>query len=173
MKTERAVSLPGRLLLTALTLAVMAAIFIFSTEPAEQSDQTSGWISESVDRILWPDWDTMPRESKEPIYFTTQTVIRKCAHFTEYTVLGCLLLLTLRSWMGERERLRLIAWLAGTCYAMTDELHQLLVDGRSGQWQDVMLDSAGVLTGVLITWGILKRIRRRREKQNTEPSPGG
>lgn len=171
MKTEQAASLPVRLILTALTLAMMVTIFLLSTEPAEKSDMTSGRISETVDRILYPDWETMPEENRESIYSVTQTVIRKCAHFTEYAVLGCLLLLTLRSWTGEREKLRLIAWAGGTVYAMTDELHQLLVDGRSGQWQDVLLDSAGVLTGVLLAGAVLKRIPRRRNKENAEPSP--
>lgn len=171
MNTSRTASLPVRLILTVMTLALMVMIFLLSTEPAEKSDNTSGRISEAVDRILYPDWDEMSDEEKQPIYSTTQTVVRKTAHFTEYAMLGALLLLTLRSWFGPGIHLRLIAWGGGTFYAMTDELHQLLVDGRSGQWTDVLLDSAGVLTGTLIAFVLLRKILKRREMKKTEPSP--
>ena len=53
---------------------------------------------------------------------------------------------------------------AGALYACTDELHQIRTDGRSGQFTDVLLDSCGVLAGVLL--GVLfLRLLERREKQ--------
>ena len=38
----------------------------------------------------------------------------------------------------------------GIGYAITDELHQTLVDGRVGTWRDVLIDSAGALTAALL-----------------------
>ena len=40
--------------------------------------------------------------------------------------------------------------LGGVLTALTDETIQLFSDGRSGQVTDVWLDSAGVLTGILV-----------------------
>lgn len=42
------------------------------------------------------------------------------------------------------------SWLAATGYAGMDEFHQQLTGGRTPLFEDVMLDSAGALTAVLI-----------------------
>ena len=77
--------------------------------------------------------------------------------------MGFLLRLCLESWF-PKARLSLWAWLGGTVYAITDEIHQLSVDARSGQIGDVLLDSCGVIAGVIVGWVILTLLRRRREK---------
>ena len=56
----------------------------------------------------------------------------------------------------------------GTLYAVTDEMHQLLIEGRSGQWTDVLIDSAGALTGVLIIALVLWMVRKRNRLEETE-----
>ncbi|MBR7173965.1 MAG: VanZ family protein, partial [Clostridia bacterium] len=50
-----------------------------------------------------------------------------------------------------------------------DELHQLLVDGRSGQVRDVGIDSAGVLTGVLAAAGMIRLMANRKRNHSREP----
>ena len=55
-------------------------------------------------------------------------------------------------------------WIITTAYAATDELHQLLVPGRSGQLSDVILDSAGALAGLLVLGAVRFFVRRRREE---------
>ena len=37
----------------------------------------------------------------------------------------------------------------------------MLIDGRSGQWTDVLLDSCGVLAGVLLVTLILGRLQKK------------
>ena len=86
-------------------------------------------------------------------------------------LLGISLRLCLESWFGRRRWLIPGSWGAGTCYAAFDELHQLLVDGRSGQWTDVLIDSAGVLCGVMLITGILALVRRKKEKETRPLSP--
>ena len=49
------------------------------------------------------------------------------------------------------------------CQMTADELHQLLIDGRSGQWSDVLLDSGGVLTGALIA-GLILALTWKRQR---------
>lgn len=157
-----------RILLTALTAAMMILIFCFSMENAENSDQTSGRFARQVIHTLHPDYETYPQEKRKEIYDSTQHVVRKAAHFTEYMILGILLRLCLESWFGSRKLLPAAAWGAGTIYSGTDELHQLMTDGRSGQWTDVLLDSSGVLTGVVIASLVLWILIRRRTRKGIQ-----
>ena len=151
-----------RVLTTALTVTVMMLIFRFSMEDAEQSDQRSGFVSQAVIRMVYPDYDRKTPEEQQVCYDNIQHLVRKTAHFLEYAVLGLLIRLCIESWFGSRKGMMGAAWAAGTVYAGTDELHQLLIDGRSGQWSDVLLDSSGVITGVLVACVILRVSRRKQ-----------
>jgi VanZ family protein len=70
------------------------------------------------------------------------TVLRKCAHASEYAVLVLLLFRAL-----GRE---LPAFLIGLAYAVTDELHQQFVRGRHASPFDVSMDAAGLALGLLL-----------------------
>ena len=108
--------------------------------------------------LVWPE---TPQPTLESLYWTLQTVARKGAHFLEYALLGFLLRLLGEScaWRGRGW----IAWGGGTLYAAADEVHQLFSDGRSAQAADVLLDSAGVLAGVLTALLALSLARRRKD----------
>ncbi len=158
-----------RILTTAMTLAVMLMIFLFSTQQAEKSDATSGLLTGIVARMIHPDYESWPEEEKRTYYNQVQRVIRKCAHFTEFAMLGLSLRLCLESWLGgsdnrRRTALNIGAWIGGACYAGLDEWHQTLVDGRSGQVMDVGIDSCGVLTGLLLALLLMRLISRRAER---------
>ncbi len=151
-----------RILTTVMTVLVMTMIFFFSTEQAEKSDATSGFFSLWVLRVKHPGFDSLPEPERTELYNHVQTVIRKIAHFTEFMMLGFSSRLCLESWFGNRRKhLGSAAWLVSTAYAGLDEWHQTLVDGRSGQWTDVMIDSSGVLAGVLIASWMLFMIYRK------------
>ena len=157
-----------RTLLTVLTTAVMVLIFCFSMEPAEQSDETSGILARRMIRMLYPEYDYYPEPQQTDLYDSIQAVVRKTAHFTEFAVLGVLLRLCLESWFGKKKWLGPAGWSAGTLYAGTDEVHQILVAGRTAQWTDVLLDSAGVLTGVLLAALAVYLVRKRSGRKETE-----
>lgn len=154
-----------RTVTTLLTAAVMVMIFCFSMENAETSDKRSGFIAMPVIRLLHPDYEQLNAAAQDEIYAGVSHVVRKCAHFTEYMVLGFLFRLCLESWFGHRMRkyriLALIGFGAGTAYACTDELHQLGVEGRSGAWKDVLVDSGGVLLGVALGTMLVKTLNRK------------
>ena len=149
-----------RIVTTVMTAAMMILIFRFSMETAERSDRTSGVVTDRVIDTFYPDYESSSQERQRSIYDSVQHLVRKTAHFTEYTLLGILIRCCLESWFGRKKWLEAAAWAGGTIYAGTDELHQLLIDGRSGQWSDVLLDSGGVLTGVLLA-GLVIRIGAR------------
>lgn len=154
-----------RVLTTVLTFIVMAMIFNLSMQTAERSDSTSGFISNAIISVLYPDYPSETAVRRQEIYDGVQHVVRKCAHFIEYTLLGFLLRLCLESWFGHRMKkyrmLALIGFGAGAGYACTDEAHQLMIDGRSGQWTDVLVDSSGVLVGVTLGTLLIKTLNRK------------
>ena len=159
-----------RILTTVLTLCMMAVIFAFSTQDADRSDRTSGFISNAIIRVLYPNYPSETPERQQEIYDSVQHVVRKCAHFSEYTLLGFLMRLCLESWFGHRMKKRhalmLPAFLAGALYAGTDEWHQNLIDGRNGQWTDILLASCGVLSGAFLGDRLIIILaRRHREKE--------
>jgi hypothetical protein len=73
---------------------------------------------------------------------TWDLVLRKLAHATEYAVLGVLLLRA----TGRMS----VAFVLGTLYAVTDELHQSFVAGRHASPLDVAIDAAGVAVGIAL-----------------------
>ena len=140
--------------LTLAVAALMAMIFCFSTENAEQSDRRSGTVSWLVISVLHPSFETYDPGKQQKTFEDISHAVRKSAHFSEYALLGFTLRLCLESWFGSKRNSRgiltLTALAAGTIYAVTDELHQLAVDGRTGQWTDVLLDAAGVILGAVL-----------------------
>ena len=154
-----------RLLTTILTIGIMIMIFAFSMDNAEQSDLRSGVFSRTVISILHPGYEQMEPDRQKTIYDSIQHAVRKTAHFTEYLLLGFMIRLCLESWFGSRMKklspLALIGFSAGTAYACTDEMHQLAIEGRSGQWTDVLVDGSGVLAGVMLGTLLIRRINRK------------
>ncbi len=134
--------------LWAQVIAVAAMIFFFSAQDGEDSMQVSGGVVDFLIRLLVPDFDGMAEGDRLAIYGQLQYLVRKAAHFTEFAMLGASLRLLFHA-LSLRQPI-LIAWAAGTLYACTDEMHQMFVDGRGAMWQDVCIDSAGVLTAVIL-----------------------
>jgi VanZ family protein len=76
-------------------------------------------------------------------------VLRKLAHAAEFAVLGALVYRALRH--------EPIAIALSSAYAVTDEVHQSFVDGRAGSPVDWVVDTAGIVVGVLLLARIVDR----------------
>lgn len=157
-----------------LLLAVlwMAVIFCFSSRDDISSTEDSNKAGRIVAELLVPGFREMPAGEQQAIVEAMDPPVRKTAHFFEYAVLGGLfagVFLQSRSGRKERSLQRIKAWTAGTAYAVTDEIHQLFVPGRACMWTDVVLDSAGVLTGVLLGGCLLlfgsSLVRRKNQRE--------
>lgn len=74
-------------------------------------------------------------------------VLRKLAHAFLF---GALTLLWLRALGPETPRALFWSVTISFIYAMTDELHQTFVPGRSGRPVDVGVDSVGIVIAILI-----------------------
>lgn len=159
-----------RLILWIAVGIVAGMIFWFSAQDGATSGQLSGGITEKVVVVVEPDYDSLPEPEQQTLFDAVQFAVRKSAHFSEYALLGFLLRLLCASYALRRGGL--VAWLCGTGYAATDELHQWFVAARSAMWQDVCLDSSGVFAGVLFATGILALIAYRRNRRRTSHDRG-
>ena len=149
-------------------VAMCGFIFFMSARPAVESDAMSLGIVGQIVGFVVPGYDQM--SAADQLYWqqTLNHPVRKTAHFLEYAVLGALTLNMIVQVMRARgrnpravlKRLAAEAWALSTIYAATDEIHQLFVQGRTGKPTDVLIDSAGVLVGVLIVVLIVRKVKK-------------
>ena len=128
-------------------------IFILSNQPAAVSSGQSGVIVGHLQQA-------MPGVSTAILTF----LVRKSAHIIAYFILGILmyraLRITIRRW--QTRTVASFALLNCSLYAVTDEIHQLFVPGRSGELRDVMIDSIAALVGVgLCVWMMRRQASRK------------
>ena len=124
----------------------MVFIFYMSGKTGQESSGQSGKISLFITDLLEKVRQDSPQEMQN-LQDILELVIRKAAHMTEYAILFLLsYLATVKISMSQsRFYNRSIAVLISLLYACSDEMHQLLVPGRSGKMIDVGIDMAGVL----------------------------
>lgn len=139
-----------------LIVAWMAVVFAFSNQPAEESSQTSGGITEKVVRIIVKEPEKVPQETIDII----ETVIRKLAHFTIYSIGGFLIVSFMNTTNMTNKQKIIYSIIVAIIYACTDEIHQFFVEGRSCELRDVIIDSMGASTGVGV-FILGKKILRR------------
>lgn len=145
-----------------LTLVWMGVIFWFSAADSLHSSNMSGSILKKLLSIVVPNWSLYTEARKMQVYHSLHTLFRKCGHFSEYAVLGALLTLTVHKFFIVKSRLRLpkteiwLPALLSCLYAVSDEVHQKFVAGRSCELRDMILDTAGACCGMgiyyLIHW---------------------
>ena len=91
----------------------------------------------------------------------TEHFVRKAAHFCEFGLLGCELMLLFWLRSGVRFQNLCNAAFAALLSAVTDETIQIFSD-RGSQVQDVVLDFSGALTGILLVNLIISLIEKRK-----------
>ena len=89
-----------------------------------------------------------------------EAVIRKLAHFTEYMLVGLLSLWIWLLWKAKRLRSGAFVLVQLVISASLDEFHQYFVPGRYASIRDVLIDTAGGLTGMLLVLLISLCIRK-------------
>lgn len=144
-----------RIIILFFLLANFAIIFIFSNQEAKES----GNISSKIARII-------EQKIIQKSGGRTEKVIRKMAHFSIYTSLGFLLMGLMSTYVISQRKRFLISLSIGVLYAISDEIHQIFVPGRASQITDVMLDSMGILFGILVTLTIVEIKQKIKNKNN-------
>ena len=156
-----------RAVMLCVTLAIMAAIFLFSAQPWESSSALSQQITEKVESTaahrLTPKWFSSQNDNAN---------IRKWAHVYIYCALGVSTAVTVHLFgsagkAGGAKQLvqeALISAVTCTAYAGTDEFHQLFIPGRAGMIQDVGVDALGFLPCIAITFLVTAWLRHKAAK---------
>lgn len=132
-----------RIILFILIVAWALLVFYLSSQTGGESSGLSRFIAELFTK-------------DEKLLETIEMYVRKFAHFSEYAFGGMLFLLLFNTYEWTNKRKIITSISLGIWYAITDEVHQLMVNGRNGSIIDVYIDSLGVATGVFITLLIIK-----------------
>ena len=142
------------LIFAILNILLIAFIFIHSLTPADISQEESGAVTDWL-RYIFP-------------FELNDHIVRKLAHFIEFSALGVVTNLTVFSYC--RSVLGGVFFKLFVCLAtaVCDEAIQLNVSGRSGQVSDILLDFSGCLFGLFITtitMSIVLYIKRRKDRR--------
>ena len=134
-------------LCTALLVCNLIFIWGNSLLPGELSGAFSDWVKSILAQLL----------PMGPDDGSGGGLLRKAAHFTEFASLGMLL-----AWLhGMLQKGKLRPFLWGMMAAAADETIQCFVPDRGPGIKDVCIDSAGVLTGIILLWTGYHFVKKR------------
>lgn len=139
-----------------LSFAMLIFIFSNSLQNGEESSAASDFVTEICQPLL---------VRAELTADEGTLLIRKLAHFSEFALLGGLFCAMANAISLPSPNLA--AAYGGTLAAVADEFIQRFVDGRSSQVSDVVIDLAGVLTGLCVCL-LLRRLFAKRTAANSK-----
>ncbi len=140
-------------------LILMGVIFFFSSQTRDDSDNLSFSLLEllfgqGLDfALLW------------------NALLRKAAHMLEFGALTVPVYFFFSNSRFSRSWRNLLTVLVCVLYAVSDEIHQFFVEGRSCEAVDVLVDALGVLLAV-VGLHLLKELIKGRRQKKTVPSDG-
>lgn len=152
------------IILTIIIILWMAFIFSMSAKNSTQSSSISGGFTYKILSMFFAQFRSIDKTTQDSIVEGLQFVVRKGAHFTAYAILGGLCFADLR--VLDKFKLKInfiIALVISALYAASDELHQYFVPGRSCEIRDVMIDSLGALTGIIVVIIFSKLIEKIKQ----------
>ena len=126
-----------------LALLVLNLSFIWGNSllPGEISGALSDWVKGILDALF----GAGPEKPS-----VGGGLLRKLAHFTEFTCLGLLLSWLVRMLREKKWQQLLLPLAAGVTAAALDETIQLFVPDRGPAVKDVGIDTLGVVLGIVI-----------------------
>jgi len=143
-------------------VVTMIIIFCFSAQPVIASSKSSQYIVTIIlniyEKIVNTPFLDKIRIQKMGII---EHIVRKGAHFSEYAVLAGMIMLHWAVWKKKGKEWMALSIFLSALYAITDEFHQIFVPGRAGRVTDVLIDTSGAITGMLI-FCILSLLNQKR-----------
>ena len=132
-------------------------IFAFSSMSGSESNEKSkATINNVIDTTLEVTNDSgitdkHPSEKKiNSVIEKLNKPLRKCMHASVYFVLAILVFLSFKSFKINGWKLYVFPILICFIYACTDEFHQSFVNGRTSEFTDVLIDTAGAIIGIIV-----------------------
>jgi VanZ family protein len=145
----------------------MVLLFVVSAQNTEESSSVSGSVIEVVASVIRPSFSELNVTEKAAYVGLLQNGVRMLAHYLAYCVLGILVSLAMQTYPMHLHKRLLWSLAIGVIYAVSDEIHQYFVPGRSMQISDIVIDSFGVLSGIFVA-----RPRKTGLKTNRETHYG-
>ena len=140
-----------------LIIIWMIIVFLFSNQGGTKSSGTSSKVTNVVVEVVEKVGN---KEFSEQERNQAELVVRKLAHYTIYTIGGVLIMNYAYTTDKTKKQQTFGSLLFGAFYAVTDEVHQYFVPGRSARIFDVGIDTLGVITGILIYMTLMKLINK-------------
>ncbi len=157
------------IILGILLIIWMGVIFYMSSdngdESGEESSRVVSFIVSTYDKVVGSSEETINYHKSDEFMGQATFIFRKICHFSEYLILSIISFAFIESLNKLKLLLCLLySFIFSVIYAITDEIHQTFVDGRSGQVTDVLIDTSGVIVGCLIIYFIYKKIQVKYKK---------
>jgi VanZ family protein len=124
-------------------IAWMIIIFIFSSQPGDESDKNS--------KLVLYVFNALGLDLNTAFGNLANFIVRKAAHFTEYFILYLLIFNALRENLSFRKVLTL-SIITVFFYSASDEFHQSFVPGRGPSFRDVLIDTSGGLFALIVVY---------------------
>ena len=140
--------------------------FMSSMDTNESNNKSKNTINEVVEKTVEATnelgiTDKQPnKKQKEKVIDELNYPLRKVAHASEYFIFTILILIALKNSGVKGTRKFIIALTICFIYACTDEYHQTFVEGRTGQFTDSLIDTAGGFVSCLIYYLINKVLNK-------------
>ena len=159
-------------IIISVLFVIFCAGFIFFMSSMDKNESNgksktiiNGVVEKSVDTT-----NGLGITDKHPSKYKMQRVIekwnyplRKVAHASEYFVFTVLILVALKNSGGSGVKMYVIALIICFIYSCTDEYHQTFVNGRTGQFSDVLIDTFGGAISCL-TYNIIIKINKYKKE---------
>jgi len=144
-----------KILLAVIIVANLAFIWTNSAKESTQSNKSSKTIARPVTEYTVKDFDNLTKAEQNKKVAKVNVKIRSVAHYAEFIPLGFFAFLLTLAFLELRRRdfwyfvltATVTAVMFSAFCALTDEIHQIFVKGRTFQWIDILTDSLGALTG--------------------------
>lgn len=141
-----------------LLITWMFIIFCFSAQDSNESKNTSNQVI--IKTVEFIKQEQLSEPEKENIIEKFILPVRKSAHFFSYFILGILITLLLKDYYNITITTFIYALIFCFIYACTDEIHQLFVPGRAGQFLDVLIDTTGAIISISLYHILHKMIKK-------------
>ena len=155
MQQEKKNNLTAIIISWGLVFICMAIIFWLSSKTADESAQSSIIVKWIINHF-----------GKNSV---TDFIVRKLAHFSEYV--GLCFLASNAIYQSSKRFIPLYSCALTSFYAISDEFHQIFVDGRSCEIRDWAIDTVGALVGALafyIIYIIIKKVVKKKNNIDTQ-----
>lgn len=144
-----------------ICIELMCMIYGFSSQSATESSIISG----SVEKYL-SNFNILN-------IILTMIPIRKIAHFTLYALLGEAIFTFIRQnyVFAKMQTYYIFSFMVAVIYAITDECHQIFINGRSAELKDVLIDASGCTLALIMNYIImhlLSQHKYNRERTNND-----